>query len=199
MYQEKKGFDELLFNAMMTEDGLLDALRFVMTDAKGAEGWFRDIPVEDHWYEHFDLMGPRMFEEARQGVASEEGTGYLIALLGEHPVGVLKWKRYGIPDHRFVPEDKKERPNYLAIRLLDVRNDVRQKGVALALLRRWADEFLDDGQVVVGGQATASGRSTGIHRWMERELLVSGKTIHYHASEVGLTRKNMNKKRDGGK
>lgn len=199
MGQEKKVFEELLFNAMMTEGGLIGSLRFVMTDAGGAEGLFRDIPVEDHWYEHFDLMGPRMFEDARQGATTEEGTGYLVALLGEHPVGVLKWKRYGIPDHRFVPEDKKAKPNYLAIRLLDVRDDVRQKGVALMLLRRWRDEFLDDGQVVVGGKATASGRSTGIHRWMGRELLASGKDIHYHESEVGLTRSNMKMKRVGEK
>jgi GNAT superfamily N-acetyltransferase len=147
--------------------------------------YFNDYPVyyDDGigYYEGFDLMRPAFFNNYDLGHTPEVGCQYLLRL-GEdgEVIGVIKWKRYGLPDHQFVSEgEKNEVNNYIAIRFVDVHENHRRKGVAKELVVALSQR-LDD-ECIVGGQATPSGRKCNIHLWMKECF-----SQKYYISEVKL-------------
>lgn len=134
------------------------------------------------YFEEFDLMRPSFFEDAKEEFTSETGCQYLVYIdEQEQPLGVLKWKRYGLPHHQFIREEEAYEANsYLAIRLVDVKTSERNKGIALSLVRAFTKRHGHHGYVV-GGKATPSGNIANIHDWMKRELSQT-----YYISESDL-------------
>lgn len=122
------------------------------------------------YFEGFDLMKPSFFEDIKNECSPEEGCQYLLYLNEqEEVVGILKWKRYGIPNHEYVQEDE-SKESYVAIRFVDVVAECRDKGVAISLIKHWSENNLRFNDKVVGGKATPKGKEVNIHRWMKREL-----------------------------
>lgn len=124
------------------------------------------------YYEGFHLMSPRFFDDGDAMRGAEYGCQYLLALNAEQEViGILKWKRYGIPNHDFISEEKcGEEDSYIGIRFIDVESSNRRKGIALSLVKHWSQHIVRPEDKVVGGKATEMGRQSGIHDWMKREL-----------------------------
>lgn len=122
------------------------------------------------YYDGFDLVRPLFGELYDAGYLPELGCQYLLALEAGEVVGVLKWKRYRLPDHAYVPEDDADaEENYLAIRFVDVKQAYRQTGIAKALLRAFSEREAEE-LPIVGGRATPAGERANIHRWVAREL-----------------------------
>jgi hypothetical protein len=94
--------------------------------------------VENHieYYKEFELMSPSFFKHVDDPDTPEFGTQYLLYLNEQQKVlGILKWKRYGIPHHEFVSEEEAfQKENYVAIRFIDVAVSERKKGIAIALI-----------------------------------------------------------------
>lgn len=133
------------------------------------------------YYTGFDLMSPTFFEHTEP--SHEHGCRYLVALNQQNePIGVLKTKRYGLPLHEFVPEEKASaEDSYVAIRLIDVREDVQRFGVARQLIQYWSESVLRPNDVIVGGSTTPKGLATDIHHWIDRET-----TQRYEPNELML-------------
>lgn len=155
-------------------------------DSNAVEQYFSQVGTyveeETTYFNGFELMQPYMFSDFKLGDTPENGCQYLIALNDNDEVcGVLKWKRYSLPDHQFVPENEAEpEDNYNAIRLIDVRKDQRNIGIAKTLMRAFSN-LLSKEEFVVGGRATSMGKVTNIHEWMEREVKQK-----YYISETRL-------------
>ena len=136
---------------------------------------------DTEYYEGFELLQPYAFQLSDLKNSPENGCQYLVRLNEKQEIiGVLKWKRYSLPDHLFVPENEKDQTdNYIAIRFIDIHKDYRKRGIAkelaLALSQR-----LDDSPIV-GGKATPSGKESNIHRWLENQV-----SQKYYISEVDL-------------
>lgn len=161
-------------------------MEFFQGETNDIAFFFREIGTrkEDdvEYYKNFDLMKPSIFHNFKQGMNSEVGCRYLLLLEGNEVIGVLKWKRYGLPNHEFVSEDEvNEKESYVAIRLIDVNEKYRQEGHALELIRYWSRNILRLEDIVVGGKATPKGKGANIHSWLEREIKQK-----YYISEIDL-------------
>lgn len=147
--------------------------------------YFQEMETQEEegivYYKGFDLMRPAFFEELGEAYSPEFGCQYLLAVEDNRVIGVLKWKRYGIPDHEYVSEEaSEETESYNAIRFVDIKKSNRQQGVAKKLVQALS-ERLDEADYVVGGRATPSGEEANIHDWMKRELAQL-----YYQSEITL-------------
>lgn len=139
---------------------------------------------KDHsypYYTGFDLMSPTFFEHTEP--SAEDGCLYLVALNQQNePIGVLKTKRYGLPLHEFVPEEKASaEDSYVSIRLIDVRKDMQNTGLAKELIHYWSQSILNPDDTIVGGSATPKGMATNIHQWIDRTT-----TQRYEPNELIL-------------
>lgn len=132
-------------------------------------------------YRGFDLVTPVFFKN--RALSFEHGCQYLIQTdQNGHVSAVLKFKRYSLPLHNYVAEqDANNQDTYVAIRLIDVRADLRQTGLAKQLIHFWGTTVLRPSDVVVGGRATQLGQQTAIHSWLDREL-----PQRYVTSEIEL-------------
>lgn len=161
-------------------------MTFIKGTTKEVQSYFQNHPtyVEDEivYYEGFDLMRPSFFENMEDTGYPEYGCRHLLSLNEQKEVvGVLKYKRYSIPGHHFVPEEEaNEVESYIAIRFIDVKQSARKQGVALSLVQEFSSMLHED-ELIVGGKATTKGREANIHTWFEREL-----TQKYYISEVDL-------------
>lgn len=132
------------------------------------------------YYQGFDLMRPDFFADYKYSHSAEHGCQFLVCLIGNQPAGILKFKRYALPDHKFVPETASGlSDSYLAVRFVDVHADHRQQGIARELNQAFAARFPET--FIVGGKATPSGKRAHIHRWMREPF---GR--YYYVSEIDL-------------
>lgn len=160
-------------------------LKFIYArSVKELAPYFNNMPTykEDNtvYFSGFSLMQPYFFSNADSSI--ETGCQYLVAFNQQNlPIGVLKWKRYSLPDHKYVPEHLANQvDSYLAIRLIDVRADYRQKGVATALVKKFTENIPSNNNIV-GGKATALGKQAKIHDLFKKLLYQN-----YYISEVTL-------------
>lgn len=142
-----------------------------------------DTYVEDgvEYFKGFDLVQPASFDSADLEGSAEYGCQYLVCLdEQERPIGVLKWKRYGLPNHEFVSEaEHLDKDSYIAIRFIDIHRNYRKQGIAKELVLQLSERLDDD--FVVGGKATPSGREANIHTWLKRQF-----TSNYFTNENTL-------------
>lgn len=157
--------------------------KFLHVDSYIAKDLLKNLSItleEDvTYYSHFDLLSPRFFVDLdiNQG---ELGCQYLFLLENDKIIGAIKWKRYSIPHHQFVSEDDTQE-SYVAIRLVDIHENYRQKGYAKELVKYWGIHCLKENDLVVGGKETNSGAESNIHHWISNTI-----TQKYYKSEITL-------------
>lgn len=151
-------------------------MNIIKGSAKEIQYLFAHAPIETidgvSVYQGFDFMSPDFFEDAENTESAEYGSIYLVATdsVG-NPRGVLKTKRFGIPLHNYIPEEKAEtEESYVALHVLDVYRPMRQQGIAKRLIQTWSTDVLRPDDTVVGGKVAIKGICIGLHTWISLQL-----------------------------